>query len=254
MKIQLYRYTHPDGNSKDWGWCEDRNPHIGIRLWWGVTGKSLQTRFKATPTPDQEGQKRAREKERKGYCFMSEINVDERTGKVMATGFSPGPEPQPDVQHEEAALYWDLGGCFMGLSTERLETLATKSHLILRQDGEGSDFSLTNPAGAHGLTRLSFSKTQRMAGILMLPEMQDSPSLLLALLALGKESGVFLTLANEQGIAIEPVLSRVLKHFDLCLNTDQKTCALRLGLLPQPLGLGQQPSFYFGGQSGQLNG
>ena len=48
MKILLYRYDHADGHSKDWGWCADRNPHVGIRLWWGVTGKSLQTRFKAT--------------------------------------------------------------------------------------------------------------------------------------------------------------------------------------------------------------
>ena len=252
MKIQLYRYTHPDGRTKDWGWCEDRNPHIGIRLWWGVTGKSLQTRFKATPTPDQDGQKRAREKERKGYYFMGEMNVDERTSKVMATGSSPELEPQPDVQNEEAALYWTMSGCFMDLSRERLENLATENGLVLEWDEDG--FTLVNPVGAHGLTRLSFPKAQTMAGVLMLPVIEDKPSLLLALLALGKQPGVFLALANEQGIAIEPVLSTVLKHFELCLNTDQKACALRLGLLPQPLGLGQQPSFYFGGHSGQLNG
>ena len=92
MKILLYRYDHADGHSKDWGWCADRNPQVGIRLWWGVTGKSLQTRFKATPAPTREGQKRAREKVRKGYRFIGEADVDERTGKV--TAMVPAPESE----------------------------------------------------------------------------------------------------------------------------------------------------------------
>ena len=245
MKVQLYRYTHPDGSAKDWGWSEDHNPHIGIRLWWGVTGKSLQTRFKATLTPDHDGQKCAREKERKGYRFLGEMNVDERTGKVMATGIVPKPEPLPDaVLKEESALYWNMSGCFMNLSRDRLENLATENGLVLEWDEDG--FTLVNPVGAHGLTRLCFPKTQTWAGVLMLPVIEDNPSLLLVLLALGRQPGVFLTLANERGIVIEPGLNAVLKHLGLGLYPNQKACAQRLGLVPTPLVVTQ--SFYFGNQ------
>ncbi len=251
MKIQLYRYTHSDGRAKDWGIAVERVSHpglgteSGVRVWFGKTGAVLQSRFIQADNPDGELCKRVRHKSHQGYQLVGDVEVDDHTGMVMATVSAPEPEPAPAiVQEEEPALYWRLGGYFMGLSGDRLATLATETGLTLESDEDG--FTLVNPRGAHGLTRLCFPKTQTMAGVLVVPVLKDNPSLLLALLALGGESGVLLTLADEQGKAIEPALKGVLSRFGLCLDAEQNDSAQRLGLLPKPLVAAR--SFYLGDQ------
>ncbi len=74
MRFELYRYTHPDGNAKEWAYSDPGTGQAEIR--WGPANQLRQRRIK----PRREAWDRALQKVRKGGGPSAELN------------FTPAPE------------------------------------------------------------------------------------------------------------------------------------------------------------------
>ncbi|MEE4376779.1 MAG: hypothetical protein V2J55_04600 [Candidatus Competibacteraceae bacterium] len=102
--VSLYRFTKPDGSTKDWA---IRHDEAGVEIYFGKTGKRLQMRTVpmercGNNSPALEVERRVNEQRRQGYEFVGSCILDRhiRRDLVPVTDNPPAEEPQN-------AWYWE---------------------------------------------------------------------------------------------------------------------------------------------------
>lgn len=116
IKVQLFRFTHPDGSAKDWAYPVDTTAASpAFTVFYGRTGSAL--RQAETPAaqcqdrnPLREAERRAREKRAKGYHALGEFWLaDHRRplNRVTPSGVVESPASAAAPTHPAwPHLYW----------------------------------------------------------------------------------------------------------------------------------------------------
>ncbi len=101
-EYDLYRFTHPDGSSKDWAIRRNADGRITTR--WGPTGPTLPQ----TSTRRQDKIALENAKRRKGYVYVGKVLIDDH-GKIRSFKNDAQDErvpSQPEARKE--AIYWRI--------------------------------------------------------------------------------------------------------------------------------------------------
>jgi predicted DNA-binding WGR domain protein len=232
-RFELYRYTHPDGSSKDW--AVRRNDDGSLTTRWGPTGPVLPQA--STRRGDQirlENSKR-----RKGYVPIGEVEIDDQ-GRVQPVGQAARAARPPEPPEE--ALYWRLSLApgmnpadllvWSRLTATAVDRLAAAAGLARTPQAhfepgtvQGWSLPATDAAGAGQVRR------------------DQGPIPLLVLLAMKAlaPAGATLSLATEDGLEVGPDLrveARLLAWFGTDLDT-VRPMAEALGLLQPRLNLAE---------------
>lgn len=120
VRVHLFRYTHSDGNTKDWcypvydtAFGESRDL-MGLDVYFGTSGSKLRHGF--TPiagckngSPQEEAKKRSEEKCRKGYIYKGVylMPADRECLMLYESHLSPAPKPRTTV-HSWSWLVLDV--------------------------------------------------------------------------------------------------------------------------------------------------
>jgi predicted DNA-binding WGR domain protein len=101
-EYDLYRFTHPDGSSKDW--AIRRNPDGTITTRWGRTGPTLPQ----VGTRHQDKIALENAKRRKGYVHVGKVLIDDR-GKIQSFKNDAQEESAPSQPAaRKEVLYWRI--------------------------------------------------------------------------------------------------------------------------------------------------
>jgi hypothetical protein len=231
----LYRYTHPDGSSKDW--AVRRNDDGTLTTRWGPTGPVLPQ----TSTRRGDLIRLEREKERKGYQWVGPVEIDD-DGRVRPMGSDPraGTAPPSPAEPPDEAVYWRLNRTVSAAPADLLAWSRAVAAMVDRlaemagcERTPGSDFA---PGGLQGWTLPATGDSG--AGQLR-PDQGPLPLLVLLAMKATAPAGVSLTLATEDSREIGTDLraeSAVLAGFGADLETVRPWAEV-LGLLPARLNL-----------------
>jgi len=102
--VSLYRFTHPDGSTKDWA---IRHDETGVEIYFGKTGKRLQMRTVPVTrcrnnSPVLEVERRVNEQRRQGYEFVGSCILDQHIRRDLVPVSNDPPAEQPP-----SAWYWE---------------------------------------------------------------------------------------------------------------------------------------------------
>lgn len=110
LVVSAYRFTHPDGSSKDWAIAHDA---AGVRIFYGKTGGRLRTADVPAvrcrrQSPATEALTRIREQERQGYHGLGRFRFDGSSRRLLGPVRETA-EPVAPAAPVPAAprLYWE---------------------------------------------------------------------------------------------------------------------------------------------------
>lgn len=108
MNARLYRLS--DGSSDKW-WAIANTPQ-GLMTFWGKVGSDLKFQQSKPVTNGKDMWKLISEKERKGYDYQDEININ--SDLVFSFGAvntpPPTPEPEPTPKEEGYSVFFEISG------------------------------------------------------------------------------------------------------------------------------------------------
>ena len=229
--FDLWRFTHPDGSSKDWAIRRDGDGSITTR--WGPTGPTLPQI--STRRQDKIALENA--KRRKGYAYVGQVTIAP-DGRIRSVKDGKGEILPDEAVIVEEAVYWRIHLVDTQAAWSELEQVIER----LREKIRGTDPAFDGetwggwPLPKPNLDRSGIVKPDEQAGI--------QPVLyLMALQKLteGLPPGVRVSLATEDGIEIGHDLRRetsVLTLFGTDLD-GVRPLAEALGLLQPRINLAE---------------
>jgi hypothetical protein len=232
--FDLYRFTHPDGSSKDW--AIRRNADGSLTTRWGPTGPVLPQ----ASTRRGDKLRLEREKQRKGYGWIGEVAI-EADGRVRSTESIAATEPAaPPPDPPEDAVYWRLN---RSLAAAPADLLAWSRAIATAVDRLAAVAGLERTSGSDfepgSLQDWPIPATGESAAGQLRPDQGPIPWLVLLAMKATAPAGVSLTLAREDGREIGTDLraeALVLAWFGTDLDT-VRPWAEALGLLQPRLNL-----------------
>jgi hypothetical protein len=188
-EYDLYRFTHPDGSSKDW--AIRRNPDGTLTTRWGPTSPVLPQA--STRRQDKIALENA--KRRKGYVYIGQVRID-ADGTLRSVRDAQGEALPDEPVVQEHVIYWRIHlvdattGAWEALEHAIQDLKENLSVLEPLSDGTWAGWKIPEPA---------FDR----AGTIQ-PTWDSGVRPLLFLMALKKRalSGVRVSLATEDGLEI----------------------------------------------------
>jgi hypothetical protein len=109
LVVQLFRFTHPDGSSKDWAIRYDT---AGVELYFGKTGKRLQVRTVPVTrcrnhSPALEAEQRMTEQRRQGYQPVGSYVLDRGNRRRLTSVSADPPVDETPAEATPRAWYWE---------------------------------------------------------------------------------------------------------------------------------------------------
>ncbi|HUL12814.1 MAG TPA: hypothetical protein VLU73_11700 [Methylococcaceae bacterium] len=190
--FDLWRFTHPDGSSKDW--AIRRNADGSIITRWGPTGPTLPQI--STRRQDKIALENA--KRRKGYVHVGQVLI-EADGRIRSIKDGKGEVLPDETIVKEDAVYWRLHLVDLQDAWNGLQRAIAQLHsriLLIEPDFDGDTWDGW-PLPKPDRDRSGIIKPEGKAGIkpvLFLMALQK--------LTLGLPLGVRVSLATEDGIEI----------------------------------------------------
>ncbi|MEA1048395.1 hypothetical protein U5801_00970 [Lamprobacter modestohalophilus] len=80
--FEMYRFTHPDGSSKEWGYCDLQNGQAIVR--WGPANALTREHYCTAAKARQ----KARGKLRKGYVYIGHVALNDHGFRPLSTAES----------------------------------------------------------------------------------------------------------------------------------------------------------------------